>query len=296
MIKQNPFSIYDFLGYFIPGALVIYIFLILFSSSSFENFNSIFTVVGNNKILDFDNILFFVIVSYALGHLINFSSSITIERYANWKYNYPSKYLMDLVPDHKYWTGPRKIKVWKGFLSILIFPVSISDYILGEVFSFKAFYTRKADSFIIEMVKSKGLILLNKLGAPWTKSLREYDFHRIFSHYVYENSKNHQSKMNNYVTLYGFLRSLCFISVIFCWFLVYKLYNIFKYDPIFSNFQDFKNLLFTIIILGLCSYLFFMAFMKFYRRYTLEALMLIVIDPTLKDNFNEPKILVEKLN
>lgn len=292
MIKQNPFSIYDFLGYFIPGALVIYIFFIIFNSSGLENLEGIFAVVGNIKILDFNNILFFVIVSYALGHLINFSSSITIERYANWKYSYPSKYLMNLNPRHKYWKGPLKIKIWKGFLAFIILPVSFFDFILGEIFSFKEFYTRKADPLIIEMVKSKGLILLRKLGAPVTRSLGNYDFHRIFSHYVFENSKNHQNKMTNYVTLYGFLRALCFISVIFFWFLSYKLVQVWKFDDsIFSNFADKKYLLFSYLILGLCSYLFFMAFMKFYRRYTLEALMLIIIDPELKDHINEPKFL-----
>ncbi|WP_029038482.1 hypothetical protein [Salinimicrobium xinjiangense] len=276
MIKQNPFSIYDFLGYFIPGALVIYIFLIIFNPSNTEDF---VTFLGSNKILDFDNILFFVIISYSLGHLINFSSSITIERYANWKYSFPSKYLMNLNPNHKYWIGPIKIKLWKGFLALIILPVAILDYILGEFFSFKEFYTKKADKFIVEMVKSKGLVLLEKLGAPVTESLREYDFHRIFSHYVYENSKNHQSKMTNYVTLYGFLRSLCLISVLFFWFLLYKIIEGFGA----SNY-DIKIMLTSILFLTITSYLFFMAFMKFYRRYTLEALMLIVIDPDLKEN------------
>ncbi len=28
-MKQNPFSLYDFLGYFIPGALVLYLYLII---------------------------------------------------------------------------------------------------------------------------------------------------------------------------------------------------------------------------------------------------------------------------
>jgi len=28
MIKQNPFSLYDFFGYFVPGALMIYLYLI----------------------------------------------------------------------------------------------------------------------------------------------------------------------------------------------------------------------------------------------------------------------------
>lgn len=294
MIKQNPFSIYDFLGYFIPGALMIYVFLLISNSGEFDNISSIFTVIGQNKSLEIDNILFFIILSYALGHLINFISSITIERYANWKYSYPSKYLMNLKPNHKFWIGPKRIKIWKAILCLLIFPVAVSDYILGELLNFKDFYTRKLDRFMIEMIKSKGIVLLDKLGAPLTKSLREYDFHRIFSHYVYENSKNHQSKMTNYVSLYGFLRSLCLISTIFFWFILFKLWKI-SYDHISLKyyFQEVKYLFLAFLILGLISYIFFMAFMKFYRRYTLEALMLIAIDPDLKNDSIKKKYLEE---
>jgi len=34
------------------------------------------------------------------------------------------------------------------------------------------------------------------------------DIHRVIMHYCYENYKNHVPKYDNYVALYGFLRSL----------------------------------------------------------------------------------------
>lgn len=294
MIKQNPFSIYDFLGYFIPGALVIYIFLLLVTVNDFTNLTVIITTLSNEKSFQLDNLLFFVIVSYALGHLINFLSSITIERYSNWKYNYPSKYLMNLKPNHKFWIGSKKIITWKIFLLITILPVSIFDYIFGEFFGFKIFYTKKADNYIIETVKSKGVILLNQLGTPLTKTLRDYDFHRIFSHYVYENSKNHQSRLTNYVALYGFLRALCLISVLFFWLLVYKLYKKAYLAETFNDYiKNSKYILVVILLTTFSSYIFFMAFMKFYRRYTLESLMLIVIDKELVDETKE-RVKMEK--
>lgn len=294
MIKQNPFSIYDFLGYFIPGVLVIYIFLLLLTVTDFTNLNGIIKTMSSEKLFQLDNFLFFVIVSYSLGHMINFLSSIIIERYSNWKYNYPSKYLMDLKPDHKFWIGSKKIITWKIILLIAILPISIFDYILGEILGFKIFYTKKADSYIIETVKSKGIILLNQLGTPKTKKLRDYDFHRIFSHYVYENSKNHQSRLTNYVALYGFLRSLCLITVLLFWLLIYALYK--KADFI-ETFEDYlkssKYILAGILLTTIVSYIFFMAFMKFYRRYTLESLMLIIIDRDLVDDKKE-RVKMEK--
>lgn len=89
MIRQNPFSLYDFLGYFIPGALLFYLILFIdYVENLSENFE-LKNFIEKNSDFQLDKVLFFIIISYSLGHLLNFISSITIERYANWKYNYP---------------------------------------------------------------------------------------------------------------------------------------------------------------------------------------------------------------
>ena len=100
----------------------------------------------------------------------------------------------------------------------------------------------------------------------------EYDFFRIFAHYTFEHTKSHQFKLINYVVLYGFLRTLTFIMVILFWYMTYLMI-------ITKSIQFDLRLL---LLIGLISYSFFMAFMKFYRRYTLEGLMLIAIDEELK--------------
>lgn len=282
MDKQNPFSIYDFLGYFIPGALVIYILIIFYTTKDINNFENFKLLIENDKAFELDKFLFFIIISYSLGHLINFMSSITIERYSNWKYNYPSKYLMDFNEDFKFWNGSNKIKLWKTILLIILLPITFWDLVLGNFFEFKNFYTKKADVFIIDVVKVKGIKLLEKIGAPHVDNLRDHDFHRIFSHYVYENSKHHQSKLTNYVALYGFLRSLSLIFNIMHWLLIIKLgYNISNHYTVISYLSKNANLFLITIIISLITYIFFMAFMKFYRRYSLESLMLVVIDKDL---------------
>ena len=272
MIKQNPFSIYDFLGYLIPGALLIYLYIFIeyletlndkFDLSSFLKLNSEFQI---------EKVLFFVILSYSLGHLLNFTSSITIEKYANWKYDYPSKYLLGF--DKKGVIKTLNIK--RFILAIILFPVTVLDLILGDLFKFKEFYTRKLDDFLVETISKKGLILINKLLENIEldnkiKGLKNYDFFRIFSHYTFEHSKNHQFRLVNYVVLYGFLRTMTLISIIIFWYFVYIMTN---------QINGLVNY-FLLIIIGLISYAFFMAFMKFYRRYTLEGLMLIAIDKEL---------------
>lgn len=291
MIKQNPFSFYDFLGYLIPGALICYLTLLLNKIDQINTLTDIINTVSKNEEFQFDKVLFFIIISYSFGHSISYLSSITIEKYANWKYDYPSKYLLGLNNIQKYYVkeAPWKIKFFKILLALLLFPIVIFDLILGEFFNFKAFYTKKLDNFLVEVIKEKNLVLLDKLYPPDYRGLKNHDFHRIISHYVYENSKHHQFKMTNYVALYGFLRAITFITTIICWIVFFvtveNSYN-YLYSIECINFSTLNNSIdysriFTLVILALISYVYFMGFMKFYRRYSLEAYMLVAIDTNL---------------
>lgn len=274
MVKQNPFSLYDFLGYFIPGTLFTYLISVIDLSKN-EKINFI-DLLKSNHDFEIDKVLFLTIISYAIGHLINFISSTTIEKYAIWKYGYPSKFLLNFETE-PYW----KKNDYSGYLlrftlPILILPVTFFDFLIGDCLNLKNVYTRKLDTFLIAVIKEKGMILVKTLFKNKEKEitnfkLRDFDFYRIFAHYTFENSKNHQIKLVNYVVLYGFLRTLTLINVIIFWYLIYSIV-----------FNDNNNIgILTLIIVGIISYIFFMAFMKFYRRYTLEGLMLIAVDKEL---------------
>lgn len=214
MIKQNPFSLYDFLGYFIPGVLLLDS-LIFISNSDFSKLEfSITAFILNDDNLNFQNILFFIIICYVLGHFINFISSIFVERFANWIYDYSSKYLLQIQKKFNFKTiTPKRIFIW-----VIIMPVSILDLLLGQLLKVRRLYTNSLDPLLVHCIKQKGLILINRhfkrAGNEELKNISEYDFFRIFHHYVFEHSKNHQFKMSNYVVLYGFLRSLTMISVV----------------------------------------------------------------------------------
>lgn len=228
-------------------------------------------------------LLIFIIISYTIGHLLNFISSITIEKYALWTYGYPSKYLLGFSSPKYH----ENFSFSKFFLLIIILPVSISDLIIGELFKFKKFYTKKLDELLIQIIKNKSLVLIDKLHKKQlidkdgnVMKLRDYDFFRIYAHYTYENSKNHQFKMTNYVVLYGFLRTISFIFVLLFWYILTKVIII-KYSTETDNI-DYSNYHFFLILSIFVSYISFMAFMKFYRRYTLEGLMLVAIDRELE--------------
>lgn len=273
-MKQNPFSLYDFIGYFIPGAASIYLIQIVntIKKSNCIDLNIILTSFPAVKT---EGVLIFLIFSYVLGHLLSYISSITIEKYAVWKYGYPSKYLLDINPN-KYWTGAKKFHsiFWRICLILLLFPTVILDYILGHYFGLKIFYSSKLDPMLIKLIKFKINCLAANIGINPKNGFAKgeaniSDFNRIILHYTYENSKNHQSKLSNYVSIYGFLRTFTLITNVLFWYFV--LHTLF-----YGEFDLKSNL--TITGISIVSYLFFMSFMKFYRRYTLEGLMILSID------------------
>lgn len=301
-MKQNPFSIYDFLGYLIPGSTLIYIFLIIEKLGDKTEFklSEVFSSISDYK---FQEVLFFIIISYALGHILSFLSSITIEKYGNWKYGYPSKYILGYIKK-SFWVvkncpenynenidiyeisvnkKERRTKnIGRFFLTILLWPFVLIDFIFGQKLHFKNFYHKGLDSYLTKVIKEKVVLLINSLGLSTENNisendLKKYDFHRIVTHYSFENCKEHQFRMVNYVAIYGFLRNLVLIFILASWYYFILSLNTLNIE----NKIDFQTILTNLGIMFI-SYISFMAYMKFYRRYTLEGLMLILVDKEIK--------------
>lgn len=307
---KNPFSLYDFLGYFVPGALCLYILLFLFDMSEVKSFDEI----ANFHFGRVDLSIAFIIFAYITGHAINYISSITIEKYSNWMFGYPSAFLLKKgnYSFYKKWTKKelekcfegniskwnihlrikkwmyqctlKKIQnfsqlklhssTWRFVLLFFIFPVSTMDWAVGKKMGLRGYYTNPLDNVLILSVQKNLKSLLHNLSIQGDD---EFDFNRILNQYYYEKFDKHILKFDNYVALYGFCRCL---SLIFC-LTTSSLFLLFC----FSNAVKFSSQLVILFCLsGFLSFVFFMAFMKFYRRYTLECFMCLVIDKTLEEN------------
>ncbi|WP_418637286.1 hypothetical protein [Winogradskyella sp.] len=303
-MKQNPFSLYDFLGYLIPGSTLIYAYLIIVKwSNNISDFN-LEKLLSSLSESNFQDIFFFVIAAYSLGHLISFVSSITIEKYGNWRYGYPSKtvigyekksyWVLDTEPNtsltdkYLYETdtakSSRRQKNFGRFILVLfILPLFLIEYIIGIKLNFKNFYSKGLDPYLMDCIKEKTIFLLNSIKNDTNihvdeSKLKTIDFNRIVHHYAFENSKEHQFRMVNYVALYGFLRNLVLTFIFAFWF--YFIISLKTIDLDLSI--NWKMIRWNLVIM-LLSFISFMAYMKFYRRYTLEGLMLIVVDKEIKD-------------
>lgn len=269
LTRQNPFSFYDFLGYFIPGAITFYVIIFAYFHSNTHDFG-MSTVSKTILLFDKNFYLPFIIASYILGHLLSFVSSITIEKYANWSFGYPSKYLLEIAPDGFF--KPKSAKVRRIFgrivVALTIFPVVFFDILLGLLMNLRELYIKPAGKASVSVMKNSiAKIFSNVINQeiPFPDSWFEKEsFFRFCYHYALENAPNHNQKMQNYVALFGFTRTLTFIFVLFFW--------LFAWHTIEGRMCP-KLAYFLILFSGSVGYIFFIAFNKFYRRYCLEALM-----------------------
>ncbi|MGD0022674.1 MAG: hypothetical protein ABSC54_10270 [Smithellaceae bacterium] len=286
--KQNPFSIYDFLGYFLPGSLALLVILAI-SHIWFPEF-SVFEFLSKHcELTRSESYFLFIVLAYTTGHIFSFISSLTIERYSIWRYDYPSKYLLSFkykgyfnVEDEPIYA--RKIlRAIFGFLILL--PISYPEYVIGRVLNMRDLYAKRLDPLLEKLIwgKIRGLMYersevkdLNATGKP-----SDQDFFRFVYHFVLENAPAHQPKMQNYIALYGFLRTLTFLSVLTFWLIFASCFGE-KLDVVYS-----VCLLTSTAFVGL---ILFLGFVKFYRRFSLEVLM------ALSVTFNSKKKVSIKKN
>lgn len=266
-VKQNPFSFYDFLGYFIPGSIVIYLFILVHHHAS--GMGAPNEVASKLSLTGVGFYLPFILVSYVVGHFINYLSSITVEKYSNWMYGYPSKNLLGYqVPDYFYANKQKNRRsVLRAVVFLFMSPISIVDYFLAYRLRLDELFTKPLDPLLRKIIKKRVVDLLKnhaELDSPEGTTPADADFFRYMYHFAVENAPNHLAKMQNYVALYGLLRTITFCSVIFFWVVLWHL----SYSR-----SEFPTSIAVLLSVMAVSYIFFMGFMKFYRRFSLEAMM-----------------------
>lgn len=306
-MEKNPFSIYDFMGYLFPGALTMF-FICYVSCGSFDPYNifnlellaKAFTLDLNVDNCMIGRLVMFVIISYVLGHIVSYLSSLTVEVLFRNMFGYPSGYLLgdSRIKKGTMWKNYFShmetieklsmriaVRIVKAILLFILFPISVMNFTLGHFFGINAFVTRPLDNNLKHIINNKTQSLLKQLEANVdTNSTPKWDSHRMILHYVYHNISSSQRKTDNYIALYGFLRC---ISFIFC--IAFDALFVYALTTINFSAQISWKLVAEVIILFFVAYVSYLGFTKFYRKYTLENYMALVteISPkTSHENLN----------
>lgn len=291
MGDKNPFSIYDFLGYLFPGVVTLFAILIvrqcIISESDFFDtlhVHSIVQMLKAEKDINWFQASFCIVVAaYVIGHIVAYSSSLSVEYLANKSFGYPSSYLLENSGSSFYKHFFEKSenlyqKVFRWLVALVLWPISSFIFICSE-HGLRAFLLNPLTPYIAKAVKTKTFNLYSKLGLEHRSINDEFDFHRVVMHYVYLNKDSAQRKADNYVALYGFLRAMCLIATTFYDVIFFMAIYSIKY--VVTSKEWYVNWYIILLVVGfvVCNIL-FLAFVKFYRRFTLENFMALI---TMKD-------------
>ncbi len=276
--KQNPFSLYDFLGYFTPGA--VFLFVSMATSNRFLEF-SLHQTFKNRGFTDAEVTVGLIILAYIIGHALSLLSSILVEKFSIWMHGYPSKYLLCkshcgyLQVKNSLGKGEEigcKAKLIRILVWIFMAPVAILDKVIGEGFNARNIYVKQLDRGLGPIIRAKMRMLLeDKSGlddTPEDYHWMRHDFFRFGLHYALIHSEHHIVSIKNYVALYGFTRTMTLLCILIFWGSLG--FVMFSGTP-----SHVLNIL--LMISGPFAYIYYMAFNKFNRRYTLEVLMAVAV-------------------
>ena len=292
-MNKNPFSIYDFMGYLFPGMMcyiiIAYCFRMGLDMAEITNMDNLRNLVKESQMeFNLEKSVVIIVIGYILGHIVSYLSSVTIELFSQKVFGYPSEYLLkrgrcknwwemlraffasEAHSSNRFWTWVKTVLrfVMKVFIALLLFPISFSTFTFAYFFDINGWIVRPLDDYLKNTLKVKEFRLANRLGINHPDVNQECDYHRIVMHYVYLNIPNSQRKTDNYIALYGFLRSISFVfSATFFAFGTYALTTIDVSAPFDKDLMVVLSLFFTL------SYICFLGFVKFYRRFTLENYM-----------------------
>lgn len=223
LANKNPFSTFDFLGYFFPGALFVSLMYILTKGIADK---SVFMDVIPQAMVFLKSfvsshmgvgVFLFVLFSYITGHLLAYVSSITVELFYTWYYGYPTNYLLKSKGNYKHQYLLNSKLGFTGMLghllvSLFLLPILMGHFFCERLLRMNSFIGRNLDDKLISSISGKVKQVCLKIGYN-DASVTDADVHRVVMHYVYEHCQMHQVKFDNYVALYGLLRS---VSFIFC--------------------------------------------------------------------------------
>ncbi|BCD97165.1 hypothetical protein [Marinagarivorans cellulosilyticus] len=266
-IKQNPFSVYDFLGYLTPGIIFIQCSS-YYMSHIFKDNQNITAILNYTTPDSAKQYLPFVLASYVMGHILSLVSSWVIELYLIKRHGHASKYLLGQeIKGYFNSFDNNNFKKIRGLIFIVIlFPISILDKILGDHLRMKFLYAKELDGLLQNIIIKKIEHVIKTHGKPDQEIEYNPDNQNYFAyiyHYTLENTNHHIQKFQNYVTLYGLLRNLTLIALLFFWL---------SAATFISDITNI-NLLYFTTFTGLLAFTLFVGYSKFMRRYTVEVLM-----------------------
>jgi hypothetical protein len=288
-MEKNPFSLFDFLGYFIPGAFGLYLIYFLQNEEGLESYFKFDNVKTFNTDISILYITFFVIIAYTLGHILSFLSTLTIENFTVWMFGYPSKNLLGIIKADQYFEKKKNKDntenlslsllsyILRSLLFIFLAPISILSVSIGNILNLNnSVYKKSLGKPYIKFIKKEINSIFQKHKNNYQMDFNKVDYNKLLIHHSYNINIPHQPKLMNYVSLYGFLRVISFVFNLLSLFMFLKIF--FFNEKFYINLNDkFSADSIIFFISSSLTYIAYLGYLKFYRRYTQENLMILLL-------------------
>jgi hypothetical protein len=264
-VEKLPFTIYDIVGYFLPGAAL------LVSIAAFS-VPDLLVNLYHSEILEKIPIyawipisIVLVIVPHALGYCIALISSEGIEKAFVKAYGYPSEFLVHGCrrPESSYKDNASLVR--KMFLLHYLLRGSLRN-------RFQSIFVKQLGPTIIGKLDERFYLIfgINKEHIP------SEEWFSLIENYVMNNSQPAFMRMYNYVTMYGFCRNLSaavYFSAVVLFIMVTASIH---FSPWMLSWHVTFRIYVAIAAMMLLSVMLAANFAKFYRRYSSEAILAFV--------------------
>lgn len=274
-VEKLPVTAYDIVSYFAPGAL-----LIIYCGYGFHSkpLSQLVAIEDLNTMVFLTVVFLFVVASYVIGHAVALLAAFTLERLSLGFTDYPSRYLADDESEFRYAPGQwgpsvceyvfKNLKKRKGdifFWLICLFCFPFSILLLAiTVFRLWGYLIKSEEKTTIELLDERFLARFNRSRKSEGLSRRWFV---LIEYYVFYRSERGAQRMYNYLNLYGFCRNaaMSFYAGTILLFISWLWIGPSVHKALF-------------ILLSLfCAMMLFLGFIKFFRRYSHEAIIAFVV-------------------
>lgn len=275
--KSTQFTAYDILGYLVPGLAFFALIDCSFAFHTQQMALSYEAITNRYQVISWKAAIPLALVSYFVGHLISFVSSMTIERYARWRYGHPMQFLLDDSAAYpRFFQAGGKSIGWSKALrfttALALAPIFIFESIL-LITGILRNYIRSMGPDLASVVKKALAWLRDKAGMVSDPS-KEYpaEFESLAINYTLESAPSHIFTLRNYIVLYGFLRSMTLVLVLATWVMaLHVAVSVWAKEK--SVMAALPYLWAGILGGGFICTICYGAYLKFWTRYNKEALM-----------------------
>lgn len=223
-VERLPFTVYDVIGYLVPGVFALWIGLVFFKKLNGTAIidSQVLNIVGQTPESIYFALFIFVIAAYAVGHLMGLMSSITVEKIAVEYFGYPSRFLTisnadecrSIIISNMLSSSFHRKRVFLA--KLFCWPIWIFVRLMITTGLFTIFM-KPFPEHVIDKLKNK----LNSLQLE-AGPIDNCDWWKGAEFYVINNIPHAFARMYNYLTIFGFFRNFSFIFIIISSMYMYK--------------------------------------------------------------------------